>query len=329
MASPSASASATIATGSHVLTVEGYSNTKDAFAVGDYICSGEFFVGGHSWHIRCYPCGFDKETANWVCVFLYRQHPAASDEVKVRFSVSLLENDGQPSSHYISMEHKHVFSSTTEEASGGRSISREELPSPLYLKNDSFRIRCDLTIVKEFRPADLPKPHQHLGNLLDGEVEGDMKFKVTGGETFTAHKYILAARSPVFMTEFFGPKNKETTTTTTMAPVKVINMDPRVFKALLHFIYTDELPEIDDDDSDRYEMERLKLLCDDVLWYHIDESTVVTWLQLADKHGCPRLKQPAPSSSVTSSKELLSDALNLLQRFKREPCLFFLLKIVN
>ncbi|GJN25581.1 hypothetical protein PR202_gb13426 [Eleusine coracana subsp. coracana] len=189
--------------------------------------------------------------------------------------------------------------------------------------------RCDLTIVKEFRPADLPKPHQHLGNLLDGEVEGDMKFKVTGGETFTAHKYILAARSPVFMAEFFGPKNKETTTTTTMAPVKVINMDPRVFKALLHFIYTDELPEIDDDDSDRYEMERLKLLCDDVLWYHIDESTVVTWLQLADKHGCPRLKQPAPSSSVTSSKELLSDALNLLQRFKREPCLFFLLKIVN
>ncbi|GJN04944.1 hypothetical protein PR202_ga22529 [Eleusine coracana subsp. coracana] len=113
------------------------------------------------------------------------------------------------------------------------------------------------------------------------------------------------------MAEFFGPNNKETTT---MAPVKVVDMEARVFKALLHFIYTDELPEIYDDDADkvkvlqglvvaadRYEMERLKLHCDDVLRYHIDASTVVTSLQLADKHGCPRLKH----ASTKFLKDLL------------------------
>jgi speckle-type POZ protein len=49
-----------------------------------------------------------------------------------------------------------------------------------------------------------------------------------------------------------------------------------VFRSLLHFIYTDSLPEIDDRDrtamaqhllvaADQYGMERLKLICEYVL----------------------------------------------------------------
>jgi speckle-type POZ protein len=36
----------------------------------------------------------------------------------------------------------------------------------------------------------------------------------------------------------------------TLACVRIEDMEARVFRALLHFIYTDSLPEMDDDDED-------------------------------------------------------------------------------
>jgi hypothetical protein len=78
-------------------------------------------------------------------------------------------------------------------------------------------------------------------------VGGDVTFKV-GGELITAHKCILAASSPVFKVEFFGPNpgnDKNTSTAAAAAHIQIEDMKPEVFKAMLHFIYTDSLlPEI-------------------------------------------------------------------------------------
>jgi speckle-type POZ protein len=60
------------------------------------------------------------------------------------------------------------------------------------------------------------------------------------GERFLAHKIILAARSPVFMVEFFGGMNERSSQS-----VRIEGMDADVFKAMLHFIYTDRAPELD------------------------------------------------------------------------------------
>ncbi|TVU24144.1 hypothetical protein EJB05_26545, partial [Eragrostis curvula] len=72
-----------------------------------------------------------------------------------------------------------------------------------------------------------------LRDDLDGKVEGDVKFKV-GRKTFTAHRSILAFRSSVFMAELFGTMKKKKAAAT----VHINDMEPRVFKAFLHFIYT-------------------------------------------------------------------------------------------
>jgi hypothetical protein len=78
-----------------------------------------------------------------------------------------------------------------------------------------------------------------------------------------------------------------------------------VFRSLLHFIYTDSLPEIDDRDrtamaqhllvaADQYGMERLKSICEYVLNltpFFFDTSAVVTTLVLAEHHGCHQLKE--------------------------------------
>jgi speckle-type POZ protein len=72
---------------------------------------------------------------------------------------------------------------------------------------------------------------------------------------------------------------------------------------MLEFIYTDSWPLLVDADeavemtqhlllaADRYGLERLKLICEDMLCDRIDTSTVATTLTLAEQHGCRVLKQ--------------------------------------
>jgi len=76
----------------------------------------------------------------------------------------------------------------------------------------------------------------------------------------------------------------------------------QVFKTFLHFIYNDSLPEMDEQEealmaqhlleaADRYDMQRLKLICEDKLCNHLEVSTVATTLSLAEQHNCQGLKE--------------------------------------
>ncbi|WVZ50349.1 hypothetical protein U9M48_001608 [Paspalum notatum var. saurae] len=87
---------------------------------------------------------------------------------------------------------------------------------------------------------------------------------------------------------------------------------------MLHFIYTDAMPEIDKDDelvitqhllvaADRYDLERLKLLCEQKLCSYIDTSTVATTLALAEQHGCHGLKKAC--FKLLQSRSLLKIAM--------------------
>ncbi|KQJ87683.1 BTB/POZ and MATH domain-containing protein 1 [Brachypodium distachyon] len=82
----------------------------------------------------------------------------------------------------------------------------------------------------------------------------------------------------------------------TAANVQIDDMEAKVFKALLHFIYTDSLLEMEEEDisvmaqhllvaADRYNLERLKLLCEEKLCSLINTSTAATTLALAEQHG--------------------------------------------
>ncbi|CAN6373113.1 unnamed protein product [Urochloa humidicola] len=56
-------------TGSHELTISGYSGTK-GLGVGKFICSSVFSAGGHSWCIRYYPDGLDQDRSDWPIAYL-------------------------------------------------------------------------------------------------------------------------------------------------------------------------------------------------------------------------------------------------------------------
>jgi speckle-type POZ protein len=77
----------------------------------------------------------------------------------------------------------------------------------------------------------------HLGCLLDHAADGtDVSF-VVEGETFHAHRWLLAARSLVFRAELFGSM-----TEATMSSITLHEIAPATFRIMLRFMYTDVLP---------------------------------------------------------------------------------------
>uniref|UniRef100_A0A0D3HDV2 Uncharacterized protein n=1 Tax=Oryza barthii TaxID=65489 RepID=A0A0D3HDV2_9ORYZ len=79
-------------------------------------------------------------------------------------------------------------------------------------------------------------------------------------------------------------------------------MEEEVFEAMLTFIYTDSLPKMKRRDeaamaqhllvaADRYNLERLKLICEDNLSKNIDTGSIANILLLAEKHSCHALKE--------------------------------------
>ncbi|KAG0515543.1 hypothetical protein BDA96_10G287800 [Sorghum bicolor] len=100
------------------------------------------------------------------------------------------------------------------------------------------------------------------------------------------------------MAEFFGGMNERSSQT-----VRIEDMDDDVFKAMLHFIYTDKAPELDEEPdvavtmaqhllvaADRYGLDRLKLICGSKLAGGISIDTVATTLAVAEQHSCSLLK---------------------------------------
>ena len=187
-------------------------------------------------------------------------------------------------------------------------VKRAELEASEHLKNDSFAVRCDILVINEFRTEDTPLAfievppsdmHRHLAGLLQTGRGADVVFDV-GGATFTAHRWMLAARSPVFNAELFGMMKESDSG----GLVHIQDMEPRGFKALLFFVYTDMFPDMtgeEDDDAamaqhllvaaDRYGMDRLKLICEEKLCKYIDVRSVATILTIAEQHHCHGLKK--------------------------------------
>lgn len=115
---------------------------------------------------------------------------------------------------------------------------------------------------------------------------------------------------------------------TTTDAICIDDMEAEVFKTLLSFMYTDALPDMKQQEesamvqhllvaADRYNLERLKLICEDKLCNRIDASSVATILALAEQHRCHGLKEACLiflSSPENLNAVMESEALDFLTR---------------
>ena len=283
---PSRSSSAIVAdtsSGYHILRIDAYSRTT-ATPTGKYLESLPFTVGGHRWRIRYYPNGDDQEAKDYISLFV-KLDESVTNAVTAQFKFRFIGDVGKEA---LTLGGLRNFDS--HRCWGyAEFIKREDLEKSKHLRDDSFAVRCDVVVTREFRaeeapvattPASVSVPssdlHKHLGDLLHSEKGADVVFDVAG-QTFAAHRCVLAARSPVFSAELFGVMKESDTGVV----VRIDDMEAQVFKALLYFVYTDSLPrtknteeEDEEEDvmsqhllvaADRYNLDRLELLCEEKL----------------------------------------------------------------
>ncbi|XP_010321433.1 BTB/POZ and MATH domain-containing protein 3 isoform X2 [Solanum lycopersicum] len=300
--------------GSHHFTIRGYSLAK-GMGPGKYISSDIFTVGGYDWAIYFYPDGKNIEDSSmYVSVFIALA--SEGTDVRALFELTMLDQSGKVKhkvhSHFDRALESGPYTLKYRGSMWGykRFFRRASLETSDYLKDDCLSMHCTVGVVRTrvegpknysvtIPPSDMG---QSLKYLLDAELGCDIVFRV-GEEAFKGHKLILAARSPVFRAQFFGlignPKTDE---------VEIEDIEPSVFKAMLQYIYSDELPDLIEITgststctstivtqhllaaADRFGVDRLKELCEAKLCEEVNVDTVATTLSLAEQHRCPQLK---------------------------------------
>ena len=135
------------------------------------------------------------------------------------------------------------------------------------------------------------------------------------GETFAAHHCVLAARCTVFMAQLFGPMMEGTTSSV----IQIKDMEAEVFAALLSFIYTDSFPEMEEEfcmekdetwtqnllvAADKYDLQRLKFICERQLSENIGVSSVASNLRLLQNEALVRFWTISCCKSKTTSPHM-------------------------
>ncbi|KAI3876101.1 hypothetical protein MKW92_040620 [Papaver armeniacum] len=211
-----------------------------------------------------------SSSSQWICETVKEFHP---DDDKTEASeeyLSLYLKKGKFGFHSIS-------SCTTfkPDDSWYRYMKRSELETSNYLKDDCLNFHCTIRVVKtrveEGKHYVIPVPPSDMSQNLKA-----MFFGLVGNPD--------------------------------METVTIEEFDPFAFKAMLLYLYSDELPEareLSDSDStctstiimqhlliaaDRFGLARLKLMCEAKLCEEITANNVATTLVLADKHQFLQLK---------------------------------------
>ncbi|CAL5043020.1 unnamed protein product [Urochloa decumbens] len=301
----------------HVFRVKGYSRAKEIPNV-QYMTLGTIDVGGHSWSLHYYPNGKTLDTcrrrddtfAIQCDVSVAAVEPAGNGGLAgvappplPPAVVALPESDLQKD--LAELLWSKLGTDVTIEV-GGEAFHAHKCM--LAARSPEFREKFfggstqrKTAVVHNIQIDDMG-PEKDLAELLWSKQGADVTIEV-GGETFHAHKWLLAVRSsPEFKDRFFGPATQKKTAATTHIHIQIDDIEPQVFKSLLHFMYTDTLPKIDDEETlykmatgllaaaGRYKIEKLKEMCEEVLCERVDMSTVEASLALCEQHHCPALR---------------------------------------
>jgi speckle-type POZ protein len=256
------------------------------------------------WNIRFYPGGRNDAAAGIASVYLVCLGLQPKDGLRAKFTLRVLDDQGndQGINKDFVIERMHTAKSSSY---GFREfVEKSKLLSISRLDGGNLTIRCVLAVIKEppteYSRPPIVIPTPGLGGDLERTLKNGRGADVTllvGGREFRAHRHILAARSPVFDAQLFGPLMDKDT-----QHIEVDDMEPTIFEMLLHFVYTDSLPPCNKGDydvalmqhllvaADRYGLDGLKVMCEEKLYNSIDVKTVTSTLALADQHYCERLK---------------------------------------
>ncbi|RLM99477.1 BTB/POZ and MATH domain-containing protein 1-like [Panicum miliaceum] len=274
--------SSDVCRGAHEFTIFGYSGVRRTHSIaGDFICSGAFEVGGHEWRILYYPSGYEDARSDRVAALLQLVtgiDPDVTMEVAGTFSIGNHTADGGTATMF---DFCHEFmDDILENGSMVELATVDDVKSRYVGRDDSLWVEC----VFEF---------------------GIRVATRTGTATTAAREIVVPPPNISWHLERLitdGGRHGA-------RGIRAV-----VFKALLHFVYTDELPPLDDlvcatpgsvpsatswtrfagdlpAAADRYQLvERMRPMCENLLCEMITPECAAATLELARRHGRPELK---------------------------------------
>ncbi|OQU79162.1 hypothetical protein SORBI_3008G103000 [Sorghum bicolor] len=308
-----------VARSTHLLNISNYSLPSTHSKV---YCKSSVEVDGFEWEIRFYPMCSPHYQLELQLVFLGE---AGADKLTAALSCRMVDPSGtfeptaEKTSETTSFQHHSDSSQPLVIVSIFEAIDLPYRYRPYFdSNNESLTVECTVTVFRD--PEAIPVPssnnlQQHLGELLASKAGSDVTFTVSG-ESFPAHKNVVAARSPE----------------KSSGRVEIKEMEAPVFGAMLRFIYTDVVPELDDVKpaeaatatattattlaqhllvaADRYGLDRLKVMCERRLAFAVDAAgSVAATLAIAEQHGCSRLKAKCVEFIAGGSRENLDAVL--------------------
>ncbi|CAN6356181.1 unnamed protein product [Urochloa humidicola] len=203
-------------------------------------------AGGYKWEVRFYPA-YIRHGEFWVALDLvFLSEDGARNAITADLSCRPVDPSGSlgPSEGTVSVS--ATFQHASDSSEPVLVMRTKEVEASGYLKSGSVTVECTITVFKDLKAIPLPVCDlpQHLGELLQSGAGADVTF-VVSGKSFVAHKSILSARSPVFMAEFFGELAERRSSC-----IEIQDMDPGVSQAMLYFIYTGTVPELDEKEEE-------------------------------------------------------------------------------
>ncbi|CAL4904695.1 unnamed protein product [Urochloa decumbens] len=283
--------------------------------------SGAFEVGGHEWRLLYYPSGYYHHDPDHVAVLLQLQLlPTTTDDaVTIQLSGTLKVGGGGEATTSSLLDFSHGY---TAGSTGVLTVAHVQ--SRLVGPDDTLTIECHFELelnkaitatskkdeedqhqqllLQEEIAAPPPSMPWHLSRLLETGLGSD-------AEKVSRRKKKASSSSAAGDTTSSSSNNKKNLV------LWVEGITAVVFGALLHFVYTDELPPLDhllaasnvNDDSpaarrtrmagdllaavERYQLlERMRPLCENLLCEVITPETAAATLELPRRHARPDLK---------------------------------------
>ncbi|KAJ4777088.1 BTB/POZ/MATH-domain protein [Rhynchospora pubera] len=277
--------------------------------IGDCIASPVFEEGGSNWQINYYPKGFSPDTKSNMVSFSLSPL-ATTQSVTVDYELGLLNKDGYPTSKFW-VKSTQTFSNTN--CSGKIWDMERAVMDANYMVDNQFTIVCSITMVN--KPSTMVKRcsfgfpvnlTEQLHSMLESKAHADIIFEVEGQE-ISAHRLVLAFRSPVFEFDLLGAKvNRD------CHLIKIYGTHPLILKGILHYVYTDCLPKMEDIlstggsntimslekfyqllmvSAEKYELIGLCNLCKDRLSGLVSIENAIEFLTLAEDGKYAQLKE--------------------------------------
>uniref|UniRef100_A0A915MVH9 non-specific serine/threonine protein kinase n=1 Tax=Meloidogyne javanica TaxID=6303 RepID=A0A915MVH9_MELJA len=259
------------------------------------------------WQLCLYPGGKREENSGNVSLFLKMSTTENQREFTVRaeYRFYFLDDTGAARFSNVNTGDFKVKPAKGSHSWGLRNIPRQKVLNCIR-SNNSLHIVCQIELVPDFNklqthvrrehridPIILTKEFLERNHKMFISGEGSDCIVECGNQEFPVHKFVLMAHSDVFRAMF----NHKDTLESVESRIRITDFGPETVHQMLTYMYSGGLPEDFSDEqasnlieiSEKYQLDSLKIICQDKLISRLSMANVCSMVTIADIHNADLL----------------------------------------